>query len=158
MFEERTSRRARALIIRFGLAPLIDEARRVGTSASLSRENSRAVRTLLASRFHATEGWQRSGSGWVKCRRVERARFCARVEGEFSGREESLILALMNLRKSIVQGRVDVGVLFLAGTARRVSGQAGMSILARAQRCVKNAGLQDLPLVLMSVARVRLVA
>ena len=158
MFEERTTRRARALILRFGLTPSIDEARRVATSASLSGENNRAVRTLIASRFRRTAGWHRSGSGWVKCRTVERARFCVHVECELSGQEEPIILALMKLRKPIVEGRIDVGVLFLPGVARSVSGDSGTSMLARAWRCLMYAGLQDLPIVLIAVDRLQAAA
>ncbi len=151
---------AREKIERLGLSPLLDEVRAVVTGFTLRVKEEKdanggaAVRRLLDERFESARGWskrQTGGVDWTKCGIVNGTKVCLGVEVQFSARSDLLAVDIHHLRKAIVDGAIDIGVLvvpddqlgvFLTDRGPRVSD---------AKRHIDEARAQDLPLILIAL-------
>ena len=102
-------------IERLGLAPLLDEVRRLITGFPLLIEERRhensggVVRRMLDDRFHAAEGWRITKSGgidWQKCIELSpsSAMACIGVELQVSARSDLLTNDLTHLMRAIEEG------------------------------------------------------
>lgn len=160
VFEEKFYNGARDRLTRLGLSPLMDEIRAIATGFPLlvreatDANGGAAVRKLLDERFAAASGWTKKQTGdvdWSKCLSINGARVCIGVEIQFSARSDLVVIDLIHLRKAIVQGKIDVGVLVVPSD--RLGGfltDRGPK-MADAKRHVVEARVEDLPLVLISL-------
>jgi restriction endonuclease BglII len=139
---------------------LLDEVRHTATEFQLlvreatDANGGAAVRKLLDERFAAASGWTRRQTGdvdWTKCLTFNGARVCLGVEIQFSARSDLVVADLIHLRKAIVQGKIDVGILLVPsdrlGTYLTDRGPK----MADAKRHVIEAKVEDLPLILISL-------
>jgi len=158
--EEQTYNGATEKVSRLGLDPLMAEIRSLLTSFSLLVKEQKdsnggaAVRRMLDAQFQAAGGWTKTQTGdidWVKCQTVNGTRVCLGVEVQFSARSDLLVIDIIHLRKAIVKGLIDLGVLvvpsdrlgyFLTDRAPRMSD---------AKRHVVEANAEDLPLILIAL-------
>lgn len=157
--EERFYAGAARRVDRLGLSPVLEELRAVLTSDVVSSPRGArstgpvTARKSLEQRFRGAQGWipkRRGTIHWMKSRVVEGRRFCLGVSIHFSAKSEFAIIDLLNIRKAIVGGQVDVGVLIVPGN------QPGAPTGARARmrdvkRCVIDARVDDLPLILIGL-------
>ena len=75
-----------------------------------------AVRRLIDQGFEGRAGWRKSVSGdidWVKCSQHNGSSVCIGVEVQVSGRSDLVAVDLLHLRKSLIEGTIDVGVLIV---------------------------------------------
>ena len=158
--EEKYYNGSQERINRLGLGPLLDELRALLTGFSLFIEEKKdanggaAVRKLIDQQFAKTGGWTKTQTGdidWKKCKIVNGTRVCLGVEVQFSARSDMLVVDLIHLRKSIVEGLTDVGILVVP------SDRLGSFLTDRApkmvdaKRHVREARVEDLPLVLIAL-------
>jgi hypothetical protein len=158
--EEKSYNGAQERVTRLGLAPLVDEVRTIITGFDLRVHESRdanggaAVRRMVDARFQNAKGWTKSQTGdvdWRKCHKINGTRVCLGVEVQFSARSDLLVIDIIHLRKVIVAGTIDVGILVVPSDRLSVFLTDRGPSMADAQRHVKEARAEDLPLVLMSV-------
>lgn len=158
--EERAYNGAEDRIGRLGLTGLLEEVRRIITGfellvkESVDANGGAAVRKLLDARFEAADGWTKRQTGdvdWSKCSTFNGARVCIGVEIQFSARSDLVVIDLIHLRKAIIKGTIDVGVLVVP------SDRLGSFLtdrgpkMADAKRHVIEAKVEDLPLILISL-------
>src|SRR3989442_11921130 len=122
IFEEKFYNGAQDRLNRLGLNPLMDEIRGIVTGFPLlvkeatDANGGAAVRTLLDQRFDIPTGWTKKQTGdvdWSKCLSLDGARVSIAVEIQFSARSDLVVIDLIHLRKAIVQGKIDIGVLIV---------------------------------------------
>jgi Restriction endonuclease BglII len=113
-----------------------------------------AVRKLIDARFELMGGWSKRQTGavdWTKCQLINGTKVCVGVEVQFSARSDLLVMDIVHLRREIISGDIDVGVLvvpsdrlggFLTDRAPRFSD---------AVRHVAQARADDMPLLIMAV-------
>jgi hypothetical protein len=149
-------------ITRLGLTPLRDELQAILTGFQLlvleerDANGGAAVRKMIDAEFatRAATGWKKAQTGavdWTKCRVINGTSLCIGVEIQVSARSDRLIIDLVHLRRDLTGGMIDVGFLvvpndrlgpFLTDRAPR---------LADALRMVREARVEDLPIVLVGI-------
>lgn len=113
-----------------------------------------AVRKLIDGQFERHEGWTMAKSGgidWTKCRVVNGTRVCVGVEVQVSARSDLLVIDVIHLRRALVAGQIDVGVLIVPSDRLGVFLTDRGPRMADAERHVREARADDLPLVLMAL-------
>ena len=160
IFEEKFYNGAQDRLNRLGLNPLTDEIRGIVTGFPLllkeatDANGGAAVRKLLDQRFDIAMGWTKKQTGdvdWSKCLSLDGARVCIGVEIQFSARSDLVVIDLIHLRKAIVQGKIDIGVLIVPSDRLGVFLTDRGPKMADAKRHVIEAKVEDLPLVLISL-------
>ena len=146
-------------IERLGLRPLLDEVRSVLTGFELLVEERRDanggafVRKRLDARFDQTGGWSKKVSGdvdWTKCQVVNGTRVCIGVELQISGRSDLIIVDLVHLRKAVITGQIDVGVLVVPSDRLGVFMTDRGPKMADAKRLAREARVEDWPLLIIA--------
>ena len=151
---------AKERIERLGLGNLLDEIRRILSGFRLEvleqkdKNGGAEVRARLDARFEEATGWVKKQTGdvdWTISKIVNGTKLSIGVEIQVSARSDLIVVDLIHLRKAIAQGLIDIGVLvvpsdrlggFLTDRAPRMSD---------AKRHVKEARVEDLPLVLLAL-------
>jgi hypothetical protein len=151
---------AKERIGRLGLGDLLDEIRRIVSDFPLlvleerDKNGGAEVRARLDARFEEAKGWIKKQTGdvdWTISKVVNGTRLSIGVEIQVSARSDLIVIDLIHLRKAITEGLIDIGVLvvpsdrlggFLTDRAPRMSD---------AKRHVKEARVEDLPLVLLAL-------
>jgi restriction endonuclease BglII len=158
--EEKAYNGAQDRVERLGLSGLLAEVRQLVTGFRLLVKEAKdanggaAVRRLLDARFQASEGWAKRQTGdvdWSKCTSFNGARVCLGVEIQFSARSDLVVVDLIHLRKAIVKGRIDVGVLIVPSDRLGYFLTDRGPKLADAKRHVVEAKVEDLPLILIGL-------
>jgi hypothetical protein len=158
--EETAYNGAQERIQRLGLQELVDNVRAIITGFSLRVKEERdanggaAVRKLLDSRFLEAGGWTKAQTGdvdWVKCHVVNGTRVCVAVEVQFSARSDLLVIDVIHLRKALVGGAIDLGVLVVPSDRLSVFLTDRGPSIADAKRHVHEARAEDLPLLLIAL-------
>jgi len=158
--EEEQYNGAAERIQRLGLASLLNEIRAIISNYQLLVKEERdanggaAVRKLMDAQFQNADGWKKKQTGdvdWTKCRIVNGTRVCIGVEIQFSARSDLLAIDLIHLRKAIVRGHIDVGVLVVPSDKLGVFLTDRGPKMADAKRHVLEAKSEDLPLIIMAV-------
>lgn len=151
---------AQTRIARLGLEPLLQEVREVLDSLELRVKEERdanggaAVRKLIDGQFQRHGGWTIAKSGdidWTKCHVVNGTRVCVGVEVQVSARSDLLVIDVIHLRKALVAGQIDVGVLIVPSDRLGVFLTDRGPRMADAKRHVREARADDLPLVLIAL-------
>lgn len=147
-------------IARLGLEQLVDEVRRLATAFPLLVKEERdsnggaAVRKLLDAQFHDAGGWDKKASGgidWIKCHTVNGTRVCVGVEVQFSARSDLLVIDVIHLRKAIVEGAIDLGILLVPDDRLSEFLTDRGPSLSDAIRHVHEARAEDLPLLIIAL-------
>ncbi len=158
--EEESYNGAKERIKRLGLDPLLSEIRSIITDFSLLVKESRdanggaAVRKLMDAQFQKSKGWSKNQTGdvdWTKCQVVNGTKVCIGVEIQFSARSDLLVIDLIHLRKAIVKGQIDVGILVVPSNKLGVFLTDRGPKMADAKRHVVEAKAEDLPLILIAI-------
>jgi hypothetical protein len=158
--EEKAYNGAAERISRLGLDPLVQEVRRILTAFPLRVKEERdanggaAVRKLMDTRFERAGGWEKRQTGdvdWVKCHTITGSRVCLGVEVQFSARSDLLVMDIIHLRKALVAGYIDIGILVVPSDRLSVFLTDRGPSMADAQRHVREARAEDLPLILVSL-------
>jgi len=145
---------------RLGLRPLLDEVRKVVTNFRLLVKEKRdanggaAVRKLLDAEFARAGGWKKTQAGavdWVKCRTINGTQVCLGVEVQFSARSDLLVIDIIHLRKTLVDGSIDVGVLIVPSDDLSIFLTDRGPSISDAKRHVREAHAEDLPLLLIAL-------
>jgi len=111
-----------AKIKRLELDPLVSEIEGVLTGFNLSlREEKDAnggkeVRLRVDERFATKGGWiqgrrSKPDVDWIKCLMINGRRICVGVEVQFSARSEMTVVDIIHLRRDIVAGKLDLGII-----------------------------------------------
>jgi hypothetical protein len=158
--EEVTYNGVRERIERLGLGGLVDEVREIVTGFRLCVKEERdanggaAVRRLLDARFERAEGWTKTQTGdvdWVKCHIVDGTRVCVGVEVQLSARSDLLVIDIIHLRRALVGGVIDVGILVVPSDRLSVFLTDRGPSISDAKRHVREARAEDLPLLLVAL-------
>lgn len=148
-------------IERLGLRPLIDEVRTIVSGFELLVEERRDanggafVRKALDERFERVGGWLKKMTGdvdWTKCQIINGSRVCIGVEIQTSGRSDLIVVDLVHLRRAIVDGVIDVGVLIVPSEQLCVFLTDRGPSIADAKRLATEARVEDLPLLFIAFA------
>ena len=151
---------AKEKIERLGLGPLLEEVRSIVTGFSLHVKEEKdanggaAVRKLLDVQFEKARGWTKRQTGdidWTKCGTINGTRVCIGVEVQFSARSDLLAIDIHHLRKAIVGGGIDVGVLVVPDDHLGVFLTDHGPRASDAKRHVEEARAHDLPLILIAL-------
>lgn len=146
-------------IDRLGLGPLLGEVRAVLTGFQLLVEERRDanggafVRKLLDDRFDQMGGWSKKVTGdvdWTKCQIVNGTRVCVGVELQISGRSDLIIVDLVHLRKAVITGQIDIGVLVVPSDRLGVFMTDRGPKMADAKRLAREARVEDWPLLIIA--------
>jgi hypothetical protein len=160
LIEEAPYNGAKERVKRLGLGSLISEVHSIVTDFRLLVKEKRdanggaAVRKLIDAEFQKAKGWtkkQTGGADWMKCQIVNGTKVCIGVEIQFSARSDLIVIDLIHLRKAIVQGQIDVGVLVVPSNKLGVFLTDRGPKMADAKRHVVEAKAEDLPLILIAV-------
>jgi hypothetical protein len=158
--EEQSYNGVEQRIKRLGLSSLLNEVRLIVTGFSLLVKESRdanggaAVRKLMDAQFQKAKGWTKKQTGdvdWTKCQIVNGTKVCIGVEIQFSARSDLLVIDLIHLRKAIVKGHIDVGVLVVPSDKLGIFLTDRGPKMADAKRHVVEAKVEDLPLILIAI-------
>jgi hypothetical protein len=158
--EETSYNGAEERVTRLGLGPMLDDVRRILTGFELRVKEQKdanggaAVRKLLDARFEKSKGWVKKQAGavdWTKCEIINGTRVCLGVEIQFSARSDLIAVDLIHLRKAIVQGHIDVGILVVPDDRLGVFLTDRGPKMADAKRHVMEARAEDLPLIIMAL-------
>ena len=145
---------------RLGLVHLLDELRKLLTNFALlvkeetDSNGGKRVRELIDSQFRSVDGWVKGQSliDWTKCITVNGTKLCVGVEIQVSGRSDSgLVMDIIHLRKALVAGYIDIGILVVPSDRLSVFLTDRGPSMADAQRHVREARAEDLPLILVSL-------
>lgn len=156
--EEEFYNGARERLDRLGLTPLLENLRGILTGFDLHVKEERdanggaAVRRLIDQRF--TSGWRKAQTGavdWVTCRVINGTRVCLGVEIQMSARSDLIVVDLIHLRRALVEGQIDVGVLVVPSDRLGVFLTDRGPRMSDAKRHVHEARADDLPLVLVAI-------
>lgn len=129
-----------------GFSLLVKEARDANGGA--------AVRKLVDVQFEQSGGWAKKQTGdvdWIKCKTINGTRVCVGVEVQFSARSDLIVIDLIHLRKALVRGLIDVGILVVPSDKLGIFLTDRGPKMADAKRHVVEAKVEDLPLILMAV-------
>ncbi len=146
-------------IDRLGLAPLVAEVRALITEYDLrvvERRDANGgayIRRLLDARFEQAGGWQKKVVGdidWSKCHRVNGTRVCIGVELQVSGRSDLIAVDLIHLRKRVITGDIDVGLLVVPSDRLGAFLTDRGPNLATAKHHAEQARVQDWPLLILA--------
>ncbi len=157
---ERTYNGAAERIRRLGLAPLLDQVRGLLTDFTLLVKEERdanggaAVRKMIDAQFEGAEGWtkkQTGGVDWTKCLVINGTEVCIGVEVQFSARSDLVVIDLIHLRTSIVEGNIDIGILVVPDDQLGVYLTDRGPNLADALKHVVEARVEDLPLLVIAL-------
>lgn len=145
---------------RLGLGGLLAEARAILTDFELRVKEQKdanggaAVRRLMDERFQAAAGWAKKQTGdvdWTKCRAVKGVRVCLGIEVQFSARSDLVVMDLIHLRRAIVRGQIDLGLLVVpSDKLGRFLTDRGPR-MADAKRHAREARVEDLPLLIWAL-------
>lgn len=151
---------ARERIARLGLSTLIDEVKSITTGFDLRLKEEKdanggaAVRKLIDAQFEKARGWTKKKTGdvdWTKCKIVNGTRICVGVEVQFSARSDLLAIDVHHLRRAIIAGDIDIGMLVVPDDTLAVFLTDRGPKMSDAKRHVEEARAQDLPLVLLAL-------
>lgn len=151
---------SREKIARLGLSVLVDEVKSIATGFDLRIKEQKdanggaAVRKLIDAQFEKAGGWVKKQTGevdWTKCKVVNGTRVCVGVEVQFSARSDLLAIDVHHLRRAIVAGRIDIGVLLVPDDTLAAFLTDRGPKMADAKRHVDEARAQDLPLLLIGL-------
>lgn len=157
---ERIYNGASERIRRLGLAPLLDQVRTLLTDFNLLVKEERdanggaAVRKMIDFQFEGATGWtkkQTGGIDWTKCLMINGTKVCIGVEVQFSARSDLVVVDLIHLRKSIVEGHIDIGILVVPDDQLGVYLTDRGPNLADALKHVVEARVEDLPLIVIGL-------
>ena len=146
-------------IARLGLSPLLAEIRSLITGYVLHVEERRDanggafVRKLVDARFAGVGGWTKKVTGdvdWTKSQVVNGTRVCVGVELQISGRSDLIIVDLVHLRKAVITGLIDVGVLVVPSDRLGVFMTDRGPKMADAKRLAREARVEDWPLLIIA--------
>jgi hypothetical protein len=146
-------------IARLGLTGLLNEVRAIVTNYELLVKEQRDanggayVRKLLDARFEAVGGWTKKVTGdvdWTKSHVVNGMRVCVGVELQISGRSDLIIVDLVHLRKAVIGGLIDVGVLVVPSDRLGVFMTDRGPKMSDALRLAKEARVEDWPLLIIA--------
>ncbi len=149
---------ARERIARLGLEPLLEELRTALRSFRLLVKEERdanggaALRRLIDEQFG--QSWTKAQSGeidWTKCHTVNGTRVCVGVEIQVSARSDLLVIDIIHLRKALVSGHIDVGVIVVPSDKLGVYLTDRVPKMSDAKRHVDAARADDLPLILVAI-------
>ncbi|MBZ5495767.1 MAG: hypothetical protein LAP85_05145 [Acidobacteriia bacterium] len=147
-------------IERLGLNPILDQVRSLLTDFTLLVKEERdanggaAVRKLIDAQFERAGGWtkkQTGGVDWTKCLEINGAKVCVGVEVQFSARSDLVVVDLIHLRKSVVDGKIDVGILIVPDDQLGVFLTDRGPNLADALKHIVEARVEDLPLIVIAL-------
>ncbi|HKT58728.1 MAG TPA: BglII/BstYI family type II restriction endonuclease [Gemmatimonadales bacterium] len=146
-------------IRRLGLSVVIQEIRQVLEGFTLEVLEQRdanggaAVRRLIDAQFDGLQGWVKKQTGdvdWTKCHSVNGTKVCVGVEVQVSARGDLLAVDILHLRKALVLGLIDVGVIIVPSDELSVFLTDRGPCLSDAKKHVDAAGADDQPLLLMA--------
>lgn len=158
--EQREYGGAMARIQRLGMLRFWKELEDILTGFDLRVKEQRDAnggkfaRQLIDRSFETAGEWIISKSGgvdWKKCWKAADASVCIGVEIQFSGRSDLMIVDIDHLRKEIIDGTIDVGVLVAP------SNRLGPFLTDRvgkfddAVRAVERARAADLPIIVLGL-------
>lgn len=147
-------------VSRLGLSALLEEVRSIATGFELLVKEAKdanggaAVRKLLDLQFEKSGTWIKKQTGdvdWTKCKIVNGTRVCLGVEVQFSARSDLLAIDVHHLRRAIISGQIDIGVLLVPDNGLAVFLTDRGPKMSDAKRHVEEARAQDLPLILISL-------
>ncbi len=157
---EKTYDGASERINRLGLSALLDRIRTLLTDFTLlvreekDANGGAAVRKMIDAQFEQDGGWAKKQSGgvdWTKCLAINGARVCVGVEVQFSARSDLVVVDLIHLRKDIMEGFIDVGILVVPDdTLAPYLTDRGPN-LADTIKHVTEARVEDLPLIIIAL-------
>ena len=145
---------------RLGLGSLLDELRAILQGFTLRLREERdanggaAVRKLIDAQFEHAEGWTKKHTAdvdWTKCLTVNGTRVCLGVEIQFSARSDLVVIDLIHLRKALTDGKIDAAVLVVPSDRLGVFLTDRGPRIADAKRHVREARVDDLPLLAMGL-------
>lgn len=146
-------------VLRLGLTPLLNEVRALITGYDLYIEERRDanggahVRKLLDAQFTQIGGWSKKVTGdvdWTKCQAINGTRVCVGVEIQVSGRSDLIIVDLVHLRKAVITGQIDVGILVVPSDRLGVFMTDRGPKMADAKRLAAEARVEDWPLLIIA--------
>jgi hypothetical protein len=95
---------------------------------------------------------QQSGAvDWTKCRVIDGNSLCIGVEIQVSARSDLLIIDIAHLRRALTGGLIDVGFLVVPSDKLAPFLTDRGPRLADARRMVREARVEDLPIVLVAI-------
>jgi hypothetical protein len=146
-------------IARLGLTKLLAEIRDLITSFELLVEERRDanggahVRKILDARFTEMGGWHKKVTGdvdWTKSQIVNGTRVCVGVELQISGRSDLIVVDLIHLRKAVITGQIDVGVLVVPSDVLGVFMTDRGPTMSDAKHHAREARVEDWPLLIIA--------
>ena len=146
-------------VTRLGLTTLLEEVRGIATGFELlvkeetDSNGGAAVRKLIDAQFERATGWTKKQSGdvdWTKCKIINGTRVCMGVEVQVSARSDLLVIDIHHLRRAIISGQIDIGVLLVPNDELSVFLTDRGPSISDAKRHVAGARAEDLPLILMA--------
>ena len=158
--EEFHYNRAQEKLKRLSLSALVEEVKSIATGFDLRVKEEKdanggaAVRKLIDEQFEKARGWTKKQTGyvdWTKCKVVNGTRVCMGVEVQFSARSDLLAIDVHHLRRAIVSGDIDIGILLVPDDDLAVFLTDRGPKISDAKRHVEEARAQDLPLVLLAL-------
>ena len=158
--EEKFYNGAQERIARLGLESLLSEVRSILKGFTLRVEEKKdanggaAVRKLIDKQFEKAKGWAKTQTGgidWKKCETINGAKVCLGVEVQFSARSDLLTIDLIHLRKAIIEGQIDVGILAVPNDKLGVFLTDRGPKMADAKRHAKELRVDDLPIILIAL-------
>jgi hypothetical protein len=149
-------------ITRLGLASLHEEIRVILTGFQLlvleerDANGGAAVRKMIDAEFEARvgTGWKKAQTGavdWTKCKVIDGTSLCIGVEIQVSARSDLLIIDLVHLRRDLTGGLIDVGFLVVPNDRLGPFLTDRGPRLADARRMVREARVEDLPIILVGI-------
>lgn len=147
-------------IVRLGLGSLLNEVRTLLTSFDLRVKEEKdanggaAVRRMIDARFAQYQGWKIKKAGdvdWIKCHSIDGAQVCLGVEVQFSARSDLLVMDIIHLRKALIAGKIDAGILVVPSDRLSVFLTDRGPSISDAKRHVREARAEDLPLLLIAL-------
>ncbi len=145
---------------RLGLRPLLNELKSILTGFTLLVKEERdanggaAVRRMIDKRFENAGGWTKIVTGdvdWTKSHVVNGTTVRVGAEIQFSARSDLLVVDIIHLRKAIVGGLIDIGVLVVPSDDLSVFLTDRGPCMSDAKRHVIEARAEDLPLLLIAL-------
>ncbi|HET6383638.1 MAG TPA: hypothetical protein VFJ58_09625 [Armatimonadota bacterium] len=149
-----------AKISRLGAGGLLVELREILTGWDLrlfevkNANGGAVVREKIDQRFAQAGGWTKATSGdidWQKCKIVNGTRICVGVEIQVSARSDLIVMDVIHLRKAIVDGMIDFGVMVVPSAAMSVFLIDRAPSISDAKRHVLAARADDLPLLVLAL-------
>lgn len=147
-------------ISRLGLTPLMVEVREILTGFQLlvleekDKNGGAAIRKLIDLQFAKADNWKKKQTGdvdWTKCKIINGTKVCIGIEIQFSARSDLIIRDIVHLRKAIVAGAIDIGILVVpTDKLSYFATDRGPSITA-GKRVVDEMNANALPLILIAI-------